>query len=109
MTARTTNQKAWWLVAPVVVLVAFNALVPMMTVVNYSFQETFGDNVFFWEGFKWYEELLRSERFHDALVRQLDISIDSVLSLAPSAAPAGPAPDHRSRGGVALAALAGTG
>ncbi|MCP5152736.1 MAG: sugar ABC transporter permease [Ectothiorhodospiraceae bacterium] len=71
MTARTTNQKAWWLVAPVVVLVAFNALVPMMTVVNYSFQETFGDNVFFWEGFKWYEELLRSERFHDALVRQL--------------------------------------
>ena len=71
MAARTTNQKAWWLVAPVVALVAFNALIPMMTVVNYSFQETFGDNVFFWEGFRWYEQVLNSERFHQALGRQL--------------------------------------
>ena len=42
-----------------------------MTVVNYSFQETFGDNVFFWEGTKWYEQVLLSERFHAALGRQL--------------------------------------
>ena len=71
MSRKTTNQKAWWLVTPVVVLVAFNALIPMMTVVNYSFQETFGDNVFFWEGFRWYEQVLGSERFHAALGRQL--------------------------------------
>ncbi len=68
---KTANQRAWWLVAPVVALVAFNALIPMMTVVNYSFQETFGDNVFFFEGFKWYEQVLGSERFHAALGRQL--------------------------------------
>ena len=55
---KTTNQRAWLLVAPVVALVAFNALIPMMTVVNYSFQETFGDNVFFFEGFKWYQQVL---------------------------------------------------
>ncbi|MBF2761210.1 MAG: sugar ABC transporter permease [Ectothiorhodospiraceae bacterium AqS1] len=71
MPAKTVNHKAWWLVAPVVALVAFNALIPMMTVVNYSFQETFGDNVFFFEGFKWYEQVLASERFHAALGRQL--------------------------------------
>ena len=71
MSRRTVNQKAWWLVAPVVVLVAFNALIPMMTVVNYSFQETFGDNVFFFEGFKWYEQVLTSERFHASFVRQI--------------------------------------
>jgi glycerol transport system permease protein len=41
-----------------------------MTVVNYSFQETFGDNVFFWEGTKWFKQILRSERFHAALGRQ---------------------------------------
>jgi glycerol transport system permease protein len=35
-----------------------------MTVVNYSVQETFGDNVFFWEGLRWFEEVLQSERFH---------------------------------------------
>ena len=34
MSAKTTNQKAWFLVAPVVVLVAFNAIIPLMTVVN---------------------------------------------------------------------------
>ncbi len=71
MTAKTTNQKAWLLVAPVVVLVAFNAVIPLMTVVNYSVQETFGDNLFFFEGMKWFEEVLSSERFHDALLRQL--------------------------------------
>jgi glycerol transport system permease protein len=71
MSAKTTNQKAWFLVAPVVILVAFNAVIPLMTVVNYSVQETFGDNVFFWEGFTWYEQVLGSERFHAALGRQL--------------------------------------
>ena len=44
---RTENQKAWFFVLPVLALVAFNAIVPMMTVVNYSVQETFGNNQFF--------------------------------------------------------------
>ena len=61
---KTTNQKAWWLVVPVLLLVAFNAFIPLMTVVNYAFQETFGNNVFFWEGTTWFESVLRSERFH---------------------------------------------
>jgi glycerol transport system permease protein len=68
---KSTNQRAWWLVAPVLLLVAFNAFIPLMTVVNYSLQETFGDNVFFWEGVTWFEKVLRSERFHDSLLRQL--------------------------------------
>jgi glycerol transport system permease protein len=53
------------------VLVAFNALVPLMTVVNYSVQETFGDKLFFWHGVGWFEDVLRSDRFHAALGRQL--------------------------------------
>jgi glycerol transport system permease protein len=71
MSQRTPNQKAWFFVIPVVVLVAFNAVIPLMTVVNYSVQETFGNNVFFWEGLKWFEEVLHSERFHASLLRQL--------------------------------------
>ena len=74
MITRTANHKAWWMVLPVVVLVAFNAIIPLMTVVNYSFQETFGNNVFFWEGTRWYLEILQSERFHAALRRQLIFS-----------------------------------
>jgi glycerol transport system permease protein len=65
------NHKAWFLVAPVVILVAFNALIPLMTVVNYSVQETFGDNVFDWAGVQWFEQVLHSDRFHDALLRQI--------------------------------------
>ena len=55
---KTQNQTAWLFVIPVVVLVAFNALIPLMTVVNYSVQETFGDNLFFWSGLRWFEEIL---------------------------------------------------
>jgi len=71
MNNKTVNKKAWFFVLPVVLLVAFNALIPLMTVVNYSVQETFGNNVFFWEGVKWFEQVLRSERFHASLGRQL--------------------------------------
>ena len=67
---KTENQKAWFFVLPVLILVAFNALVPMMTVVNYSVQETFGNNQFFWQGLDWFEQILRSERFQAALGRQ---------------------------------------
>ena len=67
---KTVNQKAWFFVLPVFVLVAFNAAIPLMTVINYSFQETFGDNVFFWEGTRWFKQILQSDRFHGALGRQ---------------------------------------
>ena len=67
---KTQNQKAWLFVIPVFVLVAFNAAVPLMTVVNYSVQETFGNNLFFWQGIDWFEKVVNSERFYNALGRQ---------------------------------------
>ena len=68
---KTVNQKAWFFVIPVFVLVAFNAIIPLMTVVNYAFQETFGNNQFMWEGTRWFKQILVSERFHAALGRQV--------------------------------------
>ena len=41
MNNKVPNNKAWWLVLPVFLLVAFSAVVPMMTVVNYSVQDIF--------------------------------------------------------------------
>lgn len=67
---KTQNNKAWLFVLPVLVLVAFSAVIPLMTVVNYSVQDTFGNNVFFWAGLEWYVQVLESERFHQALLRQ---------------------------------------
>jgi glycerol transport system permease protein len=67
---KIVDNRAWFMVLPVLVLVAFNAVIPLMTVVNYSVQESFAGNVFFFEGSKWFEQVLHSDRFHAALLRQ---------------------------------------
>ena len=68
------NNRAWLLVIPVFVLVALSAIIPIMTVVNYSIQDTFGGNQFFWAGTEWFTQTLRSDRFHNALGRNLMFS-----------------------------------
>ncbi|WEZ82258.1 sugar ABC transporter permease [Rhizobium sp. 32-5/1] len=68
---KTWNNKAWFMVLPVLVLVAFSAVIPLMTVVNYSVQDTFGNNEFFWAGTSWFTDVLQSDRFWDALQRNL--------------------------------------
>ena len=80
---KTLNNRAWFLVLPVIILVAFNALIPLMTVVNYSVQETFGDNTFFWSGVTWFEQVLHSERFHASLGRQLIFTFSILLIEVP--------------------------
>ena len=80
---KTVNQKAWLFVIPVFVLVAFNAVVPLMTVVNYAFQETFGSNVFTWEGTRWFKQILQSDRFHAALGRQFTFTFIILLIQIP--------------------------
>jgi glycerol transport system permease protein len=71
---KTWNNKAWFMVLPVLLLVAFSAVIPLMTVVNYSVQDTFGNNVFFWAGTAWFEDILSSDRFWDAMGRNLFFS-----------------------------------
>ena len=76
---KTVNNKAWWFVLPVFLLVAFNALIPLMTVVNYSVQETFGNNEFFWAGTQWFDDILKSDRFHEALLRSIYFTVIVLL------------------------------
>ena len=68
---KVQNNKAWLMVLPMLLLVAVSAIIPLMTVVNYSVQDTFGNNEFFWVGTEWFHEVLASERFHNALQRTL--------------------------------------
>lgn len=68
---KVQNNKAWLMVLPVLILVAISAIIPLMTVVNYSVQDTFGGNEFYWVGTEWFQEVLASERFHNALLRTL--------------------------------------
>ncbi|WP_432201768.1 carbohydrate ABC transporter permease [Erythrobacter sp. W53] len=76
---KPVDQRAWLLVLPVLALVAFSSIIPMMTVVNYSFQDSFGGNEFFWVGLEWYRELLGSERLWSSFGRQLAFSVVILL------------------------------
>lgn len=73
------NNKAWFLVLPVFLLVAFSAIVPIMTVVNYSVQDIFDQNTSYFVGAEWYREMLRSPRLLDSLMRQFSFSFSVLL------------------------------
>jgi glycerol transport system permease protein len=82
------NNRAWLMVAPVFVLVLFSALLPMMTVVNYSLQDSMGQNQFFWNGDGWFRDLLNPSteigaRFQDALSKNLSFSLVALLIEVP--------------------------
>ena len=67
---KVQNNKAWWLVLPVFLLVAFSAVIPMMTVVNYSVQDIFDQSSRYFVGADWYRQVLLDPRLHDSLLRQ---------------------------------------
>jgi glycerol transport system permease protein len=73
------NNKAWFLVLPVFALVAFSAIVPLMTVVNYSVQDIFDVDNRVFVGAEWYREILRDPGLQQALLRQLVFSLAILL------------------------------
>ena len=72
---KTQNNAAWLLVLPVFVIVAFSAIIPLMTVVNYAFQDIFGPDDRVWVGVDWFREVLADEDLHGAAIRQLVFSL----------------------------------
>ncbi len=68
------DDRAWLLVIPVVLLVGFNAVIPLMTVVNYSVQDIFDPTHRVFVGADWYREMLHNSRLQNALLRQLVFS-----------------------------------
>lgn len=77
---KVENNKAWLLVIPVFLLVAFSAIIPLMTVVNYSVQDIFDQNNAYFVGAEWYREILTNTRLHDSLLRQFMFSF-AVLAI----------------------------
>jgi glycerol transport system permease protein len=73
------NNRAWLGVLPVVLIVAFSAVIPLMTVVNYSVQDILDFNSRFFVGFQWYRETLHDPRFLAAFVRQVGFSLTVLL------------------------------
>jgi glycerol transport system permease protein len=80
MIEKTPNNRAWLLILPMTILVAFSAIVPLMTVVNYSVQDILGPETKVYVGFEWFRKVLRDPDLHAAFLRQLVFSF-SVLAI----------------------------
>ncbi|WP_455283047.1 carbohydrate ABC transporter permease [Cupriavidus necator] len=76
---KPVNQKAWLLVLPVVVCVAFSAILPLMTIVNYSVQDIISPERRVFVDTEWFRTVLRDGELHDALLRQLGFSLAVLL------------------------------
>ncbi|SHM04339.1 carbohydrate ABC transporter permease [Vreelandella subglaciescola] len=74
------NNRAWWLILPMLLLVAFSAVIPLMTVVNYSVQDVFNANTRFFTGTEWFKEMLNDPALQAAVLRQFAFSI-TVLAI----------------------------
>ncbi|ANN67528.1 carbohydrate ABC transporter permease [Bordetella bronchialis] len=73
------NQKAWLLVLPVVVCVAFSAILPLMTIVNYSVQDIISPERRVFVGTEWFAAVLQDPELHNALWRQIGFSLAVLL------------------------------
>ncbi|MBS0446623.1 MAG: sugar ABC transporter permease [Proteobacteria bacterium] len=72
---KPVNQKAWFLILPVIVCVAFSAILPLMTVVNYSVQDIISPTRRVFVGTDWFKAVMRDDDLQDALVRQITYSL----------------------------------
>ncbi|MFK7854876.1 MAG: carbohydrate ABC transporter permease [Granulosicoccus sp.] len=71
---KVANNKAWWLTLPAVAVLFFVGVIPLMTIINYSFHDIFTLPDKHWIGFEWYADIIRSERFHNSFFRSLSFS-----------------------------------
>jgi glycerol transport system permease protein len=69
------NNRAWLFVIPVVLSVAFSAIIPLMIVVNYSVQDIFGPYQRVFVGREWFQDILRDRELHGAFFRNLLFSL----------------------------------
>ncbi|MCX8227959.1 MAG: hypothetical protein OTI35_17970 [Sulfitobacter sp.] len=77
----------WMYVLPAVLVLSLVGLVPLITVVNYSFFEIFILDARFWVGLEWYENIISSGRFwasfgRSTLFSMLILSIQIPLGIA---------------------------
>ncbi|WP_409525687.1 carbohydrate ABC transporter permease [Nitrincola sp. MINF-07-Sa-05] len=80
---KTENNKAWFLVLPVFALVAFSAIIPLMTVVNYSVQDVFDAHTRYFVGTEWFTKMLNDPALQSALLKQFGFSFTILLIEVP--------------------------
>lgn len=68
------NNKAWFFILPVFLSVAFSAIIPLMTVVNYSVQDILSPTQSVFVGLEWFQKVMRDQELLEALQRQMIFS-----------------------------------
>ena len=77
---KTYNNRAWFLILPVIITVAFSAIMPLMTIVNYSVQDIISPTQKVFVGMEWFKSVMRDSDLHGAFLRQVVFSL-SVLAI----------------------------
>jgi len=80
---KPTDHRAWFLVMPVVLCVAFSAILPLMTIVNYSVQDIISPERRVFVGTEWFAAVLQDDELHGALFRQIGFSFAVLLIQIP--------------------------
>ena len=65
------DNRAWLLLVPAGLIMLAVGVLPLVAVFNYSFHDIFTLQKLHWVGLDWYQEIVRSERFHGSLLRSL--------------------------------------
>jgi len=81
--SKRQDNRAWFLILPTVLVVAFSAIIPLMTVVNYSMQDILGPDTRVFVGFEWFREVLREPELRGAFRRQMFFSLVILLIQIP--------------------------
>lgn len=68
------RHSAWFMVMPVMIVLLFTAIIPLMTVVNYSVQDILGPTRRVFVGTEWFRDTLQDPNLQRALLRQLVFS-----------------------------------
>ncbi|WP_313702117.1 sugar ABC transporter permease [Achromobacter sp.] len=80
---KPADHRAWFLVMPVVLCVAFSAILPLMTIVNYSVQDIISPERRVFVGTEWFAAVLQDDELHGALFRQIGFSFAVLLIQIP--------------------------
>jgi glycerol transport system permease protein len=83
MDSKKKNNKAWFLVLPVVFVVAFTAIVPLMAVANYSLQDIQGFDNRLFVGLDFFKKVATDPNIQNAFERNLLLSAQILLIQIP--------------------------
>ncbi len=83
MDSKKKNNKAWFLVLPVVFVVAFTAIIPLMAVANYSLQDIQGFDNRRFVGLEFFKKVATDPNIQDAFQRNLLLSAQILLIQIP--------------------------